>query len=475
MSKRCTIGFGIDHENERIPMIETIDVTLGELAEGYNDTSDDYDGEVVSWNGKLNLRPKFQRSLIVDNDKEWQVRLLDSVVNGKPINDIYFGKINNSNFFDYKTKYVLVDGQQRLITLLAFISGNLALMHNEKGQIHSRMFNELSDEEKNLILNYKPNINVSVGTEKAVLEWFKIINQPNHSLTNQEIRNATYTGPFIEDAKKYFSYSKANEKDNKTTIENGDILKNERSTYYYERFCLGCDPNRQEVLEFALDLISYRDYIDSDFVTSDERINEYLRIHRYDENANELVSYYKKVYDWITDVFYHNDNNFLKKYKASTYQAVRHQPWAEIYHKYHNIDLTEEDKIRITDRCKFWVSLGASWYNKASGIFEWVLRGEKVEEMSMLYPRCFREGEKRHMYELQGGIDPITEKYFDYCEAECHHIVPWKNGGLTVLDNLIILPKTTHENIDIYGLTPDEIKEKKEAIIKKMKSLLTKK
>ena len=37
------------------------------------------------------------------------------------------------------------------------------------------------------------------------MEWFKIINIAGEILTNQELLNATYTGPWLADAKNYFS------------------------------------------------------------------------------------------------------------------------------------------------------------------------------------------------------------------------------------------------------------------------------
>ena len=37
------------------------------------------------------------------------------------------------------------------------------------------------------------------------MEWFKIINIAGETLTAQELLNATYTGPWLADAKNYFS------------------------------------------------------------------------------------------------------------------------------------------------------------------------------------------------------------------------------------------------------------------------------
>ena len=43
--------------------------------------------------------------------------------------------------------------------------------------------------------------------KNAKLQWFKTINIAGEKLTEQELRNAVYTGTWVSDAKKYFSKS----------------------------------------------------------------------------------------------------------------------------------------------------------------------------------------------------------------------------------------------------------------------------
>lgn len=45
------------------------------------------------------------------------------------------------------------------------------------------------------------------GNDKEKLDWFKTINNAGEKLTDQELRNAIYTGTWLTDAKKYFSKS----------------------------------------------------------------------------------------------------------------------------------------------------------------------------------------------------------------------------------------------------------------------------
>lgn len=43
------------------------------------------------------------------------------------------------------------------------------------------------------------------GTDKEKLDWFKTINIAGEKLTDQELRNAMYTGKWLTDAKRHFS------------------------------------------------------------------------------------------------------------------------------------------------------------------------------------------------------------------------------------------------------------------------------
>jgi hypothetical protein len=43
------------------------------------------------------------------------------------------------------------------------------------------------------------------GTDSEKLKWFQTINIAGEKLTEQELRNAVYAGPWVSDAKRYFS------------------------------------------------------------------------------------------------------------------------------------------------------------------------------------------------------------------------------------------------------------------------------
>lgn len=135
------------------------------------------------------------------------------------------------------------------------------------------------------------------GTEEEKLEWFKIINIAGEILTNQELLNATYTGPWLADAKNYFSKR--------------NCVAGQMADGYIKD-----NPIRQDYLEKALSWIADRDGLESGQM--------YMAIHRHDQGANELWLYFQEVIIWAKRLF----PNAQKK-------IVDSQEWGLLYNKYH--------------------------------------------------------------------------------------------------------------------------------------------
>lgn len=439
-------------------VIDTLNnITLGELAEGYEDTSEDVGGKVVAWLGQLIVRPEFQRSFVVDGNIRWQSDLLDSVINNRPTGVMYFGLVNNG---ETKKTYYNIDGQQRLMTLLSFIKGELTLpMICDDGTIKPVNFGDLNDDWQRAIKQYKPDIRLCIGTPDELLAWFEKINQPICELTGQELRNAAYNGEWCEACKRAFSKSKTTEN---PTASNIFVMRKD-GRYSYERFSTQCKPERQEVLELALDWVS-RDVYGGD-IDRISRIECYMNEHRFDksESANEVVNHYKTVIDWVYDVFFHDG-------EPKSWQSVRSQNWGELYSKYKNMKLTEEQKLHISKRSKEIISYGAAIYQKSEGIYEWVLRGEKDEEINTyLHLRRFSPEDKSAMYNAQGGIDPVDGKHYEMEEMHAHHIKSWRSGGDSKYDNLVWLSEETHRKLHAGDLdiTAEELRKRRDELCKK--------
>lgn len=93
--------------------------------------------------------------------------------------------------------YQVLDGQQRTISIAQYINRDFPVKVNG----NDKFFHNLTQEEKDKILEYKLMVFACEGSSEEKLEWFKTINIAGQTLTNQELLNATYTGPWLADAK----------------------------------------------------------------------------------------------------------------------------------------------------------------------------------------------------------------------------------------------------------------------------------
>lgn len=165
--------------------IELHEIKIRDIVYGYEDSREN---GVVGYGGKLNIRPAFQREFVYKEKQRDAV--IETVIKGFPLNVMYWVEDENGN-------YELLDGQQRTISLCQYVNGDFSL--------NSRAFHNLTETEKNQILEYPLMIYICKGNDKEKLDWFKIINIAGIQLKEQELRNAVYAGEWLSDAKRYFS------------------------------------------------------------------------------------------------------------------------------------------------------------------------------------------------------------------------------------------------------------------------------
>ena len=307
--------------------------------------------------------------------------VINTIKNGFPLNVMYWVKKEDGNF-------EVLDGQQRTISIAQYVNGDFSIDFNGR----TAMFHNLTKEEQEQILNYELMIYHCEGTDKEKLDWFKIINIAGEKLTDQELRNAVYTGPWLSDAK--IKFSKSNCAAYLLANDGGQLVAG--------------SPIRQEYLETVLSWINNED------------IEGYMAKHQHDKNADELWQYFQDVIHWIRKVF----PNYRKEMSSVN--------WGELYNEFKNkkfdIDkLESEIKMLMQDED----------VTKKFGIYPYVLnRQEKY-----LNIRAFTDKMKREVYERQNGICKKCKKHFDISEMEADHIKPWHEGGKTNPENCQMLCK----------------------------------
>lgn len=344
------------------------EITIRELIEGYKDNG--VEG-VRGYNDKLDIRPPYQREFIY-KDKQRDA-VITTIVQNFPLNVMYWADRGDGTF-------EVIDGQQRTISICQYVTGQFAYMF--------RYFHNLTEDEKEQILNYRLMVYVCNGSDSEKLKWFQTINIAGEKLTEQELRNAVYSGSWVSDAKRYFS-------------------KIDCVAYKIGKDFVSGSPIRQDYLETAISWIS------------EGNIEVYMANHQHDANALALWRYFQDVITWA-------ENTFTRRHK----KIINSVPWGLYYNRYKDIVLDakaieqEASRLLLDDDV-----------TKKSGIYPYILtRNEKH-----LSIRTFSDAQKLSTYERQQGVCPLCGNKFGMEEMEADHITPWSQGGKTTIENCQML------------------------------------
>ncbi len=351
--------------------IELKEITVHELTEGYADHAEE---GVLGYGGKLDIRPPYQREFIYKDKQRNSV--IDTITKDFPLNVMYWAVRNDGNF-------EVIDGQQRTISLCQYVKGTFSYKNI--------FFYNLQDNQQEQILNYNLMVYLCSGTDSEKLEWFKIINIAGVELTNQELRNAVYSGSWVSDAKRYFS-------------------KYGCPAYEIGKKHLNGSPIRQDYLETVISWINK------------DNIEDYMSKHQHDENAKTLWLYFESVINWVKAVF------------PEERKEMKGVNWGFLYNRFKD-ENKESDYKKLEE--KIAKLMEDEDVTNKKGIYSYVL----TEDEKYLNIRAFTDKQKREAYEKQKGICTKCKEHFEIEEMEADHIKPWHEGGKTTAENCQMLCK----------------------------------
>ena len=353
--------------------IELTEISIRDLFRGYCNNEEQ---GVCAYDGKLDIRPPYQREFIYKTEQQQAV--IRTVIKGFPLNVMYWAKREDGSF-------EVIDGQQRTLSICEYLDGNFSVTF--EGDRNPYGFNNLPADKQKRILDYKLMVYVCTGDPSEKLDWFRTINIAGEKLTEQELRNAVYSGTFVTEAKKKFS------KTNCVAYKLGNK--------YLTGSCL-----RQDYLETAISWIN------------GGKVSEYMQTHQQDKNADPLWLYFQNVINWTTAKF--------TKYR----KEMKSVAWGELYNEHKDDELDAEELEKSVSKL-----MADSDVQKKPGIYAYVLDGDEKH----LGIRLFDDNTKREVYEKQKGICPICKKHFEIEQMEADHITPWKEGGRTIAENCQML------------------------------------
>ena len=169
--------------------VDLHEIPVRDIAKGYVDNAEE---GVVGYGGRLDIRPKYQREFVYDEKKRNAV--IDTIRKDFPLNVMYWVVTDEGT-------YEVMDGQQRTISFCQYVHGDFSISVGGRPMAFHNLPKTLQDQ----ILDYTLMVYFCSGTDQEKLDWFRIVNLAGERLTEQELRNAVYTGPWLSHAKTIFS------------------------------------------------------------------------------------------------------------------------------------------------------------------------------------------------------------------------------------------------------------------------------
>lgn len=191
--------------------------------------------------GKYELNPPYQRNSVWSDEKK--SFLIDSILKNFPIPPIFLSQ--HINDADGSTRYEVIDGKQRLLSIFSFIEGDLVASSESSDEpfgddYAGKTFKELDTPE---LVDYKrrfwkysiPIEYIDVDSQEVIESIFDRLNRNGEALTGQELRNATY---------------------HDSTLMN--FINKFRKNSFWEERLKHVDLARMEDIEFLSELIFYQ-------------------------------------------------------------------------------------------------------------------------------------------------------------------------------------------------------------------------
>ena len=375
--------------------IDLVNIRVKDVFNGYIDKDDD---GAFAYEGRLAIRPPYQRNYVYDQKQAEAV--IQTALKGYPLNVMYWVLTEGSYSVTQEkelipsedARFEVLDGQQRTISLMQFLDHKFDISLNGK----RGYWDSLADDQLENLHNYPLMVYICTGTESEKLDWFEIVNIGGEKLTPQELLNKAYTGEWLTAAKKIFSMRKC-------------VAKRLSDKY------IKGDPNRQQLLEIALKGISELKGIKDH--------SGYMALHKSDHDADELWQYFQDVINWAQKIF------------PIYYAYMKGLNWCHLYNTYHMNTYNSSQMATAVKRLHDDEDV-----DRNAGIYEFLLcKDTDPFAGRLLNLRTFEKRDKMTAYSRQNGICPVCHQHFEYDEMEGDHIIPWSKGGKTVPENCQML------------------------------------
>lgn len=239
-------------------------------------------GSFINDYERFEIHPFFQRHYVWG--KSQKSNLIDTILKGLTIPAIY-------TYLDIDTgKEVVIDGQQRLMTIKKFYDNEFSLVDLKNNYLNGFDYFSMPKELKFRFDNYKiPIIQIlNVDNKEIILEIFEKYNTGGIRLNKQEIRNCVFNGRYndmIVELSKYEPF-------------NNLFKKSEADRMIKEEFVLGFMALYQDLIEYNGNMNKFLEKHMSKNLELDNLSDEMFK-----NKTKHLINTFKKSIDANIQVF----------------------------------------------------------------------------------------------------------------------------------------------------------------------------
>lgn len=150
-------------------------------------------------NGQLNLDPPYQRRSVWSS--QYRDYFIDSVFRNFPTQSIFLEIVVDP---EHPTEYRVIDGKQRLTSIISFIKGEFPVPESlEDLNISGKYYSDLDRKDQLRLFKYLFTVEIiSESSNTTLNEAFDRLNRNVARLNRQELRNAQFDGEFVREVEK---------------------------------------------------------------------------------------------------------------------------------------------------------------------------------------------------------------------------------------------------------------------------------
>lgn len=234
-------------------------------------------------NNLLDTQPNYQRKLVWK--KQHKYAFIDTILRNYPFPEIYVASAE-MDVEQITAKEVVVDGQQRLTTIVDYIKGRGDFSKQNKVPA----FETLSNDKKRTFLNYKVSVrDLKDISQELIKEIFLRINSTEYSLNVIEKNNAQYgDGEISIFCKQLISFEYVPDSDMTDVVLDIDVRKEIYD--FFNDYNIFTENDRKRMYDFQYIMLLTTTILEGGYFSRSQKVDEYLERYNSEFRQNSIVT-----------------------------------------------------------------------------------------------------------------------------------------------------------------------------------------